>query len=159
MNRLVKSAILSVAVVATTLTALPAANAGDRWRHHDDRRHPIGRPSGDAGLLAAGILGLAAGAIIVGAMNEPEYREPVYRDPINPHRQPRPRPDRNYFPDAPDDDYIEPGVVYANRGYTRSVEPWTREWFRYCGQRYRTFDRDSGTFMGYDGREHFCIAD
>ena len=39
-----------------------------------------------------------------------------------------------------------------------SYEPWTRPWYDYCSQRYRSFNPDSGTFVGYDGREHFCVA-
>jgi hypothetical protein len=44
MNRFFKTAILSVAVAATTLATLPAANAGDRyWRHrHYDRHYSNG---------------------------------------------------------------------------------------------------------------------
>ena len=38
MNRIFKTAILSAAVAATTLATLPAANAGDDWRH---RRHTV----------------------------------------------------------------------------------------------------------------------
>jgi hypothetical protein len=36
------------------------------------------------------------------------------------------------------------------------MEPWSREWFRYCSNRYRSFDGRTGTFMGYDGQRHFC---
>ena len=34
--------------------------------------------------------------------------------------------------------------------------PWTREWYRYCRNRYRSFNPRTGYFMGYDGRRHFC---
>ena len=63
MNRFLKTTILSAALAATTLTALVPADARDRWRHHHDR------PDGD--LLAAGMLGLAVGAIAVGALSDP----------------------------------------------------------------------------------------
>ena len=39
-----------------------------------------------------------------------------------------------------------------------ALEPWSPEWFRYCGDRYRSFDPDTGTFIGYDGEAHFCVA-
>ena len=55
-----KSTILFAAVAATNLAPVPAASAGDRWHNH--RRH--GHGSGD--MLAAGVLGLAAGALIAG---------------------------------------------------------------------------------------------
>jgi len=60
MNRILKSTILGVAVAATSLASLPAAQADDHWRRH--YRH---RDSGDA--LAAGLAGLAVGAIVGGA--------------------------------------------------------------------------------------------
>ncbi len=67
MNRIFKTAILSAALAATTLATLPAANADDwRWRHHGHHNH------GDA--LAAGVVGLAAGALIAGALSNPQPR-------------------------------------------------------------------------------------
>lgn len=134
MNRLIKTAILSAAVAATTLAALPAANAGDGyWRkgrhyhHHSD--------SGD--LAVAGVLGLAAGALAVGLTSQPAlvYYERPYRQPV------RQYPERVYLDD-----------------YAGGLEPWSDEWYDYCSDRYRSFDPRSGTFVGYDGREHFCVA-
>ena len=139
MNRFLKTAVLSVAVAATTLAALPAANAGDRhWRNHHGGHDRYYRSNG-ADLAAAGILGLAAGALVVGlaAQNNPE---PVYD---NYYRKPRPRPVREY-----------PESVY----YQGAYEPWSRGWYEYCSDRYRSFDPQSGTFVGYDGRERFCVA-
>lgn len=138
MNRILKTAVLSVAVAATTLAALPAANAGDRnWRHHSGHDRYYSNNNND--LAVAGILGLAAGALVVGlaAQSQPE---PIYE---NPYRQPRPRPVRDY-----------PQTVYYGGG----LEPWSRGWYEYCSDRYRSFDPQSGTFVGYDGREHFCTA-
>ena len=34
--------------------------------------------------------------------------------------------------------------------------PWTEDWFAYCHSRYRSFNPRSGTYLGYDGYEHFC---
>ena len=135
MNRIFKTTILSAAIAATTLATLPAANA-DEWRHH--RHH-----NGDA--LAAGVLGLAAGALIVGALNNPQpsYYDPGYDDYDG---YARPAPVRRY--------YAQPKVVYADR----YAEPWTRAWYEYCSDRYRTFNARSGTFTGNDGEQHFCTA-
>ena len=125
MNRLLKITILTAAVAATTLTALIPADAHDRW-HHGYRRHSDG---GD--LVAAGVLGLAVGAIAAGVLaDDPPYR-PYYVEP-------------------------EPSVVYYQD--QAQLEPWSPEWFRYCGDRYRSFNPDTGTFVGYDGDEHFCVA-
>jgi hypothetical protein len=140
MNRILKSAVLSAVVGATALTTMTTANADDwRWRHH--RHH---HSNGDA--LAAGVLGLAAGAIIGGALASPppDYYEPRYvvREPT----------------------YYEPRYVVRRapvRQYYRSgygLEPWTRAWYEYCSDRYRSFDARTGTFTGYDGEQHFCAA-
>jgi hypothetical protein len=133
MNRFFKTAILSVAVAATTLAALPAANAGDRyWRNNGRHYHHRHSDSGD--LAAAGILGLAAGALVVGLASQ---SEPVYRRPVRVYR------DTAYV-----DDYA----------YAGGLEPWSSEWYDYCSDRYRSFSPRSGTFIGYDGEEHFCVA-
>ncbi|SDA81232.1 BA14K family protein [Mesorhizobium qingshengii] len=138
MNRIFKTAVLSAAVVATTLATLPAASA-DEWRHH--RHH------GNGDAVAAGVLGLAAGALIVGALanDQPppdDYGDSYYYRDV----RPRPAPVRRY--------YAEPRVVY-NDSY---AEPWTRDWYEYCSDRYRTFNSRTGTFTGNDGEQHFCTA-
>jgi hypothetical protein len=139
MNRLLKSAVLGLAATATTLTVLPAAQAGDGWRRH----HHHHNDSGD--LVTAGVLGLAVGALAAGVATapQPDYYEyeavPVYRDP----------PPRRI--------YVAPArrVVYAEG----ALEPWTPAWYDYCESRYRSFNPRSGTFIGYDGLSHFCAAD
>jgi hypothetical protein len=140
MNRIFKTAILSAAVAATTLATLPAASAND-WRYHHYRGHHGG--NGDA--VAAGVLGLAAGALIVGALNNPQpgYYGPGYDGYYG---GPRPVPVPRY--------YAAPRVAY-NAGY---AEPWTRGWYEYCSDRYRTFNGRTGTFVGNDGERHFCTT-
>jgi len=140
MNRIFKTAILSAAVVATTLATLPAANAGD-WRRH-------GHYHGNGDAVAAGVLGLAAGALIGGALanDQPPPGADRYYDYYDRDVRVRPAPVRRY--------YEEPRVVY-NEGY---AEPWTRGWYDYCSDRYRTFNARTGTFTGNDGEQHFCTA-
>jgi hypothetical protein len=143
MNRIFKTAVLSAAVVATTLATFSAANADgwNRWHHHDRGGH--GR--GDA--VAAGVLGLAAGALIVGALANQQPPPPDYDyDYYDRDVRVRPAPIRRY--------YAEPQVVYADR----YAEPWTRGWYEYCSDRYRTFNSRTGTFTGNDGEQHFCTA-
>ncbi|KAA3451475.1 BA14K family protein [Mesorhizobium sp. SARCC-RB16n] len=140
MKRIFKTAVLSAAVVATALATLPAANAGD-WRLHGDD------DSGDA--VAAGVLGLAAGALIVGGLTNDRPPPRDYYDGDYYHRdvlRVRPAPVRRY--------YAQPQVLYAHR----CAAPWTREWYAYCSDRYRSFDARTGTFTGYDGEQHFCTA-
>ena len=145
MNRLLKSAVLGLAVTATTLSALPAAQAGDGWRrHHYYNNHS------DGDLVAAGVLGLAVGALAAGVATAPgpDYYEPepIYREPVRVYRE-RPVPVRRYYVE-------EPQVVYA----TGALEPWSPEWYDYCENRYRSFNPRTGTFTGYDGQRYFCQA-
>ena len=146
MNRIFKTAVLSAAMAATMLVALPAANA-DEWRHH--RHH------GNGDAVAAGVLGLAAGALIGGALANDRpppdanryYDDGYYNDGYYDREvRVRPAPVRRY--------YVEPRVVYADR----YAEPWTRDWYEYCSDRYRTFNSRTGTFTGNDGEQHFCTA-
>jgi hypothetical protein len=142
MNRIVKTAAASALIAATTLVAIAPASA------HDHRRY---RDNGGA-IVAAGALGLAAGARLGSANRQADviyrYDEPRYR--YDEPRYVRPRPV-----------YERPVRVYEQPRYVErysSFEPWTRDWYRYCSDRYRSFDPQSGTFMGYDGVRHFCVA-
>lgn len=144
-------ALACTLAAATLLTALPA-EAGERWHHRDHHRRPApverGMDGGD--LLAVGILGIAAGAIIASIASQPEpaYREPAWR---HPQAYPRPSPDRTYFPPAPQHD---PVPVRSAGGH----EPWSQNWYAYCRDRYRSFDARTGTYTGYDGVRRFCTA-
>lgn len=138
MNKVIKTLVLSAAVAATTLTATAGVvEARDRsgyWRdggHREYRRHR------DRDALVGGAIGLATGMIIGGALaSQPRYVERRYVEP-------------EYYPEP------ERRVIYRP---APSYEPWTESWYEYCSQRYRSFNPDSGTFVGYDGREHFCTA-
>ncbi len=135
MKKFIKAAVLSVAAAAMVLPTFGTAQAGD-----------------DDDLLAAGAVGLVTGALIGTAIgSQPRYYgepERVYIDPEPEYYEPRPvfRPRPVYRP------------VYRPVVESYGLEPWTPEWYRYCSQRYRSFDPDSGTFVGYDGRSHFCTA-
>lgn len=80
-----------------------------------------------ANAVGAGLLGFGIGAIVGSALTPRE----VYVAP------PPPRP-----------------TYYTPAGY--GPPPWTPDWYTYCYSRYRSFDPNSGTFIGYDGYEHFC---
>lgn len=139
MNKVIKVLVLSAAVAATTLTAtVGVAEARDRngyWRDGGYREH---RRHRDRDALVGGAIGLATGMIIGGALaSQPRYEERRYVEP-------------DYYPEP------ERRVIY--RRPAPSFEPWTQSWYDYCSQRYRSFNPDSGTFVGYDGRERFCTA-
>ena len=137
MNRIVKTAVASVLVGATTLVAIAPASAHDHRRYRDNT----------GAVVAAGALGLAAGALLGSASRQADV---IYR--YDEPRYVRPRP----VYERPVRVYEQPRRVYVQRH--ASFEPWTREWYRYCSDRYRSFDPQSGTFMGYDGVRRFCEA-
>ncbi len=42
-------------------------------------------------------------------------------------------------------------------GYSTGARPaWTAQWYQYCASRYRSFDRDTGTYTTYSGRRQVC---
>lgn len=146
MKKFTQTFVLAAAALATVFATVPAAEAGHRgWRHH----HHHSNNNGDA--LAAGVLGLATGAIIGGviANSGPRY--------VEPRRVYTPQP--TYYPPAPT--YVAPPrPAYYPRPVSTygGYEPWSPGWYNYCSQRYRSFDPSTGTFRGYDGRDHFCAA-
>ena len=138
MNKLSKTAIAAVAAAAT-LASTFNAEAGD-WRRKHHRPVIVQQHNDDA--LVTGLIGLAAGAIIIGALTQPK---PVYQ----------PRPVTVYdYPAAP-------RVIHAPQviDYDEGLEPWSRQWFRYCTNRSQSFNPETGTYLGHDGRRHFCAAD
>jgi len=146
MNRFAKAAVLGLATMATVIAPLSQASA-DHRRHHNRNLD---------GALVAGALGLAAGAILLGSVNDRRdprviYNEPDYYEPDVEYYPVRPRP-RVIRPPV----YSERVIVY--REDRAGFEPWSREWFRYCSNRYRSFNADTGTYRGYDGRDHFCTG-
>lgn len=134
MNRFARYALLSVAVATAAISAASPAAAGGGYRHH--RHHD------DAAAL--GLFGLAAGVVAGAAIaSQPRYVEPDYLPPPPAYYPPRGHVYVEEYPPAP--------VSYA-------IEPWTPEWYDYCASRYRSFSPNDGTYIGYDGRAHFCVA-
>jgi len=83
---------------------------------------------GDAGAaIAAGMAWLIIGGIIAGQQRD-YYDGPYY------YR-------RGYYAPAPV--YVAPVVPGPG-------------WEAYCFSRYRSFDPITGTYLGYDGRRHYC---
>ncbi|MCO6185485.1 BA14K family protein [Rhizobium sp. L1K21] len=155
MNRLTKIIVLTTAVAATTISTIPAANAGERWHHHHHESESRGGGLSGGDIATIGVLGLAAGVLassVVTSNSAPSGR--VYIDPpVEPGyypAPPAPRYERSYQPH-----YAQPP---RPRYVNSTLEPWTREWFDYCSDRYRSFNPRTGTYNGYDGRTHFCTA-
>jgi hypothetical protein len=100
-----------------------------------------------ATIHLAAIWSLPASSASPSARSRPEYR--VYDDYDYP-RDRRYYSARRYYPVRRE--YV------VDHGYGGALEPWTPEWYRYCEDRYRSFNARTGTFTGYDGRRHFCTA-
>lgn len=128
----------AMAMVAAATAAVPA-NAG----HRDD-------------AWVAGAIGFGVGALFGGALAQPRYYEPrpYYYQPAPQYYRPAPPPPVYYQP-AP---VYRPAPVYVQpaTGSGYRPEPWTQEWYAYCDNRYRSFNPQTGYFMGYDGQYHFC---
>lgn len=145
-KRLVAAALTGVLLLPTVATAEAGPRHGwnDRGGHHhkhhrkhnNHRRHKNNDNLGAA--VAAGVIGLAAGAILLGATSQPSYAGPP---PVNNY------PPANYYPPAP-----YPGRVQGPVGY----QPWSPAWYQYCSSRYRSFNPSTGTFTTYSGEQKFC---
>ena len=89
-------------------------------------RYYYGHGHGGSGW-GAGLLGFGIGAIVGSALTPRE----VYVVP------PPPEP-----------------VYYAPAAY--GPPAGTPDWYTYCYSRYRSFNPNTGTFIGYDGYERLC---
>jgi hypothetical protein len=171
MNKFLKTAVLGFAAAAALAAPITSASA-DSWRGNnggwnDRRPHGggwngggwNGRPGWDrprpnydrprkkrdrSDAIAAGVLGLAAGAIIAGAIAQPSA--PSYAPPPPPAYYP-PQPSYNAYPPAS-----------APVKYRGGAQPWSKAWYNYCSQKFRSFNPETGTYRGYDGANHFCVA-
>lgn len=164
MNKFLKTAILGFAAMAAVAAPISTASA-DSWRGNggwNNGRHggwhggrndwnrprpnydrPRKRDRSDA--IAAGVIGLAAGAIIAGALSQPST--PTYAPPPPPRVYYPPQPAYNAYPPAP-----------ASVKYRGGAQPWSQAWYNYCSQKFRSFNPKTGTYRGYDGADHFCVA-
>lgn len=143
MNIMSKRLTAAILTGALLLPTVATAEAGSRygWRdnhyydhgsHRKHRRHKNNDNLGAA--VAAGVIGLAAGAILLGATNQPRYAGP---------------PPTHYNPPAP-----YPGRVRYNDSI--SYQPWSPAWYQYCSAKYRSFNPSTGTYTTYRGEQRFC---
>ena len=138
--------VLALAATAMVVVASTPSEAGRRGRNN--------------AAIAAGIAGLATGVIIAGALSQRNrYYGPGYSGyyyyPAEPevryYRVRRAAPPAVVY-------YEEPRRVYRveRRVVRGGYEPWTDAWYDYCEARYRSFNPRTGTYRGYDGKNHFC---
>ena len=39
------------------------------------------------------------------------------------------------------------------------LEPWSKEWFDYCKDKYKSFNPKDGRYLSFDGNRYFCKSD
>ena len=124
---------------------------------YNGHRHHKKRKSSRGDLIAAGVIGLAIGAIIASeASKNKAHRRHVEPQPTyDPHGNTSNRRGPITLDEYNNTNNGEPDVITFRD--TVSLEPWTQGWYDYCTQRYRSFNAQTGTFRGYDGRDHFCV--
>ena len=180
MRHSIKStATKAIALALTTsflaTAALPVAQAeardGRHWRNHDARPVYRERRGNNGDALAAGVIGFAIGALIADQASRPRTvyveREPIYERPERIYVQPEPvyrqpladyqRP-REVYREPVRNDYDEPRVIRYDDTVNASYEPWTQEWANWCSNKYRSFNVNTGTYRGYDSKDHFCVV-
>jgi hypothetical protein len=122
-----------VAAALVGLTALTIAAPAEAGRGHGrggwGGGHYYYHDHDGIGALGAGLLGFGVGAIVGSALTPQQ----VYVAP------PPPPP---------------PPAAYSPASY--GPPPWTPDWYSYCYSLYRSFNPRTGTYLGYDGYEHFC---
>jgi hypothetical protein len=140
-------AIASVAVAgmlaatSLTTTTVTADAGGKHWKHHNNRynhhnNHYNHRYNGyypGAGFATGAILGLTLGA---GSAPTYYYPPPVYY----------------YPPPAP----LPPAPRYGGY-YSESDVPYAQH-VSWCSARYRSYNADYNTWVGYDGYVHECVS-
>lgn len=152
--RILKPLALSAIIATAAFTAPTTAKAGD---------------GGD--ILAGAIIGATAGIIIGGIAAESHRHSHSYGyydpPPYRPYRRPARVYEKHiYYEDAEDygDEYEAPAYAYRERRYYRNhrrasygaPRPWTKAWYRYCSNKYRSFDPGDGTFQPYEGPRRLC---
>ena len=156
MNRFVSAALAAV-IAAGAVSAGTSAASADPWRHGGGYHHGGGWNHGggwyhgggyrhdhyrggwhhhdNGAAVAAGIGGLALGAIVGSALASPGYDEPAYYD--------RPVPVERVYP-VRRAYRVEPRSVYYGNHAT------------VCAEHYKSYDPRTDTFLGYDGYRHRC---
>lgn len=175
--RIFKPLALSAVLVTASIVATSTANAGGRHHRHGH---------GGGNFAVGAIIGLTAGAIIGGIASDNHARRHRYSSAPPPYRPRRYRRSvtvyDEYEPEYYEEEYNDPpyrnygdnryeGRSYERRSYEKrsysgnsrrasyggsAPRQWSKAWYRYCANKYRSFDPDSGTFQPYEGPRRMC---
>ncbi len=136
---------------------------------------------GNRGAANGAAIGGGAGALVGAGQGQQKWRsfyDQAYNDcmvrasanrppppppPGYAGQRPPPPPGQYYGSPRPPQAYGAPPQAYgalpqayaAPRGYG-APPAWSREWYAYCAQRYRSFDPNSGYFIASGGVRKFC---
>lgn len=149
MKKIIKSFVIAASIAAVGVTSVSTAQAHDIGVKHRHQKH-VQQHHNKNNAVVWGIVGLAAGAIIAGAASN----NTSHRRVVTPQRQ---YPGANHYPKAPKASHRQKRR-YQHSQRAQGFEPWTRAWYNYCDNKYRSFNPRTGTFRGYDGRDHFCVV-
>ncbi len=180
--------VLCSSVLAAGIMPISTADAAHKrkkaYKHNHQVHKHNKRRNNNGDLIAAGIVGLAIGAIIAGSERDRRHRTTQYNSYPDPSYTGSVNSGYNggygndYYEGYTGDGYYDGGPVSrqpltnyngAPSGYvdsgprvvtyedTVSLEPWSQGWYDYCGQKYRSFNPQRGTFRGFDGQDHFCV--
>jgi len=177
--------LLATSFLATPVLSATQAEAGQRdWNKHHDHYVVVKKKkkkkhyNNNGDLLAAGIIGLALGAIIADQTRPRTIYvqpNPVYVPPRPVYVQPQPTYDpyverRSLHDTYYNNDYDRydsdrryrhddgPTVIRYEDEIQASYEPWSQGWAAWCDSKYRSFNPNTGTYRGYDGLDHFCVV-
>lgn len=91
---------------------------GRYWRQADNGWYVYN----DGAWIAAGALGLAAGALLGATITQQQ-----------------------------------PAIVQSGAPATATgIPPWTPAWYSYCSRKFKSFNPETGLYLGYDGKYHYC---
>ncbi|WP_375649208.1 BA14K family protein [Bartonella sp. OT172YNZD] len=114
---------------------------------HEKTKHSHIHINNGGDALAAGILGLAAGAILGKVFKQPEQPQFVYQ--IAP-------PNQVVYQKVPQNQRVY--QLQQTVEYEPVQQSWESDWLNYCKKKYRSFNPKTGTFRGSDGLNHICYA-
>ncbi len=159
-GKLIKSIIGASLLVGVLTTGSVTASAQSAAHCDDVARHKASRHANGAGVVGGAVTGAVTGAIIggiidggrgagrgaaigggVGVLGGALNESASWQDAYNYHyhrcmnRTRRP-------------------VRAINRGH--APRPWTRAWYRYCADKYRSFNPETGRYLAYSGQYRMC---